>query len=177
MAAGTKKSVNITNIETLPVSMLNKKVGVQKVMIDEVELATTNIDDIGDKILFGPIPSNAIIQSIGIVCDDLDSHATPTLAVDVGLYYSGPTNGTGKTSGLVLDADCFATAVTTLQAAVVTPTEVRFEAANIDTIDLEAWEVGGLTSDCGGDLFIGLTVTAAAATAAAGGVKLIVRYI
>lgn len=177
MAAGTKKSVNITNIETKPIAMLNKKVAVQKVLIDEVELAATNIDDIGDVVLFGPIPSNAIIQSIGILNDDLDTHSTPTIAADVGLYYSGPTNGAGKTSGLVLDADCFATAVTTLQSANVTPAEVRFEAANIDTIDLEAWEVGGLTADCGGDLFIGLTLTAAAATGAAGGVKLVVRYI
>lgn len=180
MAAGTKKSDNITNIETAPISVLDKKIGVQKVMIDECEVATTNIDDVGDIILFGTIPSNAVIKSIKIFNDDLDSHATPTLAADVGLYYSGIGNvvsGVKKTSGQVVSANCIGTAITTLQAANVSGAELRFEAANIDTIDKEAWELGGLSADCGGQLFIGLTLTAAAATGAAGGIKLVVEYI
>lgn len=180
MAAGTKKSVNITNIETNPISVLHKKSAIRRIHIDEVELATTNTDDVGDIILCGVVPSNAVITGIKIFNDDLDAHATPTLAADVGLYYSGNGNivsGAPKSSGDVLDADCFATAITTLQSANVSGVDVRFEASNIDTIDLEAWEVGGLSADCGGNLFIGFTLTAAAATGAAGGLKVMVEYL
>jgi len=179
MAAGTKKSDNITNIETAAISALDKKVARVHQMIDECEVATTNIDDVGDIILFGPIPSNAVITSVQIFNDDLDSHATPTLAADVGLYYSGLGNivsGVKKTSGTVISATCIGTAITTLQAANVSGVELRFEAANIDTIDKEAWELAGLTEDCGGKLYLGLTVTTAAATAAAGGIKVVVQY-
>lgn len=180
MAAGTLRSDNITNIEATPIVALDKKGGCLKVALDEVEVATTNIDDVGDIILCGIVPSNAIITSIKIFNDDLDAHATPTLAADVGLYYSGKGNivaGVAKTSGTVVDADCFGTAITTLQSANVSGTEVRFEAANIDTIDKEAWEVAGLSADCGGFLYVGLTLTAAAATGAAGGIKVVIQYI
>lgn len=180
MAAGTKKSVNVTNITADPLVSLHKKGAVKKVVIDEVEVASTNIDDIGDIILMGPIPSNAVITSLKLFNDDLDSNGTPLLAANVGLYYSGKGNvvdGVRKDYGVVVDADCIGTAITTLQAANVSGAELRFEAADIDTIDLEAWELAGLTSDCGGLLLVGLTVTAAAATGAAGGIKLVVEYI
>lgn len=180
MAAGTKKSVNITNIELSPITALHKKTGVKKVHIDEVELAITNTDDVGDIILCGIVPSSAVITSIKIFNDDLDAHATPTLAADVGLYYSGNGNivsGVAKASGDLVDVNCFGTGITTLQAANTSGVDVRFEAADIDTIDQEAWEIGGLTEDCGGTLFIGFTLTAAAATGAAGGLKVVVEYI
>lgn len=180
MAAGIFRSDNVTNIEATPITIINKKAGDVKMLIDEAEVATTNIDDIGDIILFGPLPSNAIVTSIKLFNDDLDSNGTPTLAADVGVYYSGKGNivsGVAKTSGTVVSATCIGTAITTLQSANVSGTEVRFEAANIDTIDKELWEVAGLSADCGGLLYIGLTMTAAAATAAAGGIKVVVQYL
>jgi len=180
MAAGTKKSDNIVNIESNPIVIVDKKVGLLKQVMDEAELAVTNTDDIGDIILLGPVPSNAVVTSIKLFNDALDTHSTPTLAADVGVYYSGIGNivaGQPKASGVVVNANCIATAITDLRAAVKTGTEVRFEAANIDTIDKELWEVAGLTADCGGMLYIGLTLTAAAATGAAGGVKMVVQYI
>ena len=173
----TKKSVNIGNIESSPVSILNNKNARKKILLDQVACATTNVDNADDLILFGPIPSNAIITSIKLFNDDLDSHATPTLACDVGLYYSGIANTVGKVSGDVIDADCFGTAITTLQAANVLGVEVRFEAGDIVDIVKEAWEVGGLTADCGGSVYIGLDLTTAAATAAAGDIVLVVEYI
>lgn len=183
---GTKKSVNITNRETSPLAILNKKVGLKRVYIDEVELATGDLDA-SDVVLLGVVPSNAVITSIKLFADDLDSNGTPTLAWNVGLYYSGIGNvvsGLAKASGDVLDVDCFATAVTVGQAATADVASVgkvgyecRFEVADIDTIDQEAWEIGGLTSDCGGQLFIGLTASAGAATAVAGGMKILVEYL
>lgn len=185
MAIGTKKSDFITNIETSPITRQENFGGILKVAIDEVEVATTNIDDIGDIIMIGAVPSNAKIMSIKLFSDDLDSNGTPTLASNVGLYYlkNNKVSGVMKSSGDVLDVDCFATAVTVGQAATADVTsvgkvgyEVRFEAADIDTIDKAAWEIGGLTEDCGGWLAIALTLTAAAATAVAGGIKVVVQY-
>lgn len=177
----TKKSDNITNIELAAIVPLNQKVGVLKQVIDEVEVAAaTDTNEIGDVILLGPIPSNAVITSIKLFNDDLDTHSTPTIAADVGLYYSGKGNvvaGVAQASGVVIDADCIATAITTLQSANVGGTEIRFEAANIDTIDSEAWQLAGLSADCGGLVYLGLTLTAAAATGANGGIKAVIQYI
>ena len=177
MAAGTLKSTNITFIEASPRAYLDKMAGVKKVMIDKVAVATTNIDDVGDIILCGVIPTNAKITSLKVFCDDLDSHSTPTLAANVGLYYTGKGSQAGvKTSGAVVDADCIGTAVTTLQAASVTGSELRFEADDIVNITKEAWEVAGLSVDPGGEFYIGFTVTAAAATGAAGDLVVQVEY-
>lgn len=177
MAAGTKKSVNVTDIETSPIAVLDKKRRIVKRVIDKVALLTTNVDDIGDVILFGPIPSNAVITGLRVFNDDLDSNGSPALAVNIGLHYSGIGSGQvalGKVSGDVVDADCIATAATMLQAAVTTGTELRFEADDIVNIGKEAWDLGGLTADPGGLFYIGMTVTAAAATAAAGDVVVVI---
>ena len=168
MTAGTKKSANITNIESSPITVLTKKSGSVVTQIDQVALATTNIDDIGDIVLMCKIPSNAVLTSVVLFNDALDSHETPTLAANVGLYYS---------SGSVISAACIASAITSLRAAVTTGTEVRFEAANITTLGQEAWELAGLSSDPNGQFYIGLTLTAAAATAAAGDVVMKIEYL
>lgn len=175
----TVKSTNITNIESSPITLLDGKVGIKKVMIDTIAVATTAVDNADDNILIGMVPSSAKILSIKVLNDDLDSNGTPTLAANLGLFYgvNNVVSGVKKTSGDVLDADAFATAVTTLQAANTTGVELRYEAADIANIGQEAWEIGGLTEDCGGMLYIGFDLTTAAATAAAGDISLIVEYI
>lgn len=180
-----KNSVNVTNILTNPITPTHKKLGEKKVQIDQVALAATDIDNTNDQVMMCPIPTNAVITSIKLLSDDLDSNGTPTLAWDVGLYYTGI--GTGqknRTSGDLVDVDCFATAITVGQAASSDVTnvgkvgyEVRFEAADIITISQEAWEVAGLTSDPGGLFYIGLDITTAAATGAAGDLVMIVEYL
>jgi len=177
MTISTVKSELITDIVASPIVLGDKAIGGVKRVIDKIEVATTSIDEIGDIILLAPIPSNAKIGSIKIFNDDLDSNGAPALAANVGLYYSGKGNGQRGLADTVVDADCIATAITSLQAAVVLGSEVRFEAANITTIDMEAWELGGLTTDPGGYFYIGLTITTVAATAAAGDIAIIVDYI
>ena len=112
--------------------------------------------------------------------DDLDSNCTPALTVDVGLDYSG-IGGTqkkdGNTSGTVIDADCFATAATTLQGANTAYAYLRAEADDIVDIKKEAWEVGGLAADPGGLFYLAITVETAAATAAAGDIVVRIDYI
>jgi len=180
MTASTVKSEAVTNIEANPITALDRKAGVLKTIVDQDAILTTSIDEVGDIMLFCPIPSNAVILDVSVLNDDLDSHSTPALAADVGLYYSG-IGGTqalnGKTSGVVLDADCFASAVTTFQAAVTSWTSLRYEAANITTAEQEAWEIGGLSADPGGLFYVGITVTTQAATAAAGDIVVKVEYI
>lgn len=180
MAISTVKSENITIIEGSEDLGLNKKSAQQNVLIDQIAVATTSIDEVGDVILLGPIPSSSVIVDIGILNDDLDSNGSPALAVNVGLYYSG-IGGTqkinGNISGTVIDADCFASAVTTLQGANKSYSSVRFEADDIVDIKKEAWEVAGLSSDPGGLFYVGLTVSTVAATAAAGDIVSKITYI
>jgi sporulation protein YlmC with PRC-barrel domain len=171
------KSELITDIVATPIVLGDKAIGEVKRVLTKIAVPTTSIDEIGDIILLAPVPSNAKIGSIKIFNDDLDSNGSPTLAANVGLYYSGIGNGQRGLAETVVDADCIASAITSLQAAVVLGSEVRFEAANITTIDMEAWELGGLTVDPGGYLHIGLTITTVAATAAAGDIAIMVDYI
>lgn len=180
MTASTVKSANLTNIVASPIYLPVHKGGVKKVIIDQIAVATTSIDEINDVILVGHIPSNAVITSIKIFNDDLDSNGSPALAANVGLFYTGIGAGQvrlGKAMGDVVSATCIGTAITTLQSANTTGVELRFEAADITSISQEAWELGGLTSDCGGLLAIGLKITTVAATAAAGDIVLVVDYL
>jgi hypothetical protein len=182
MTATTVKGIEITNIEASPITPLDRKSydNELKVSIAKLEVATTSIDETADVMLLCPIPSHAIVDGVYIKNDDLDSHACPTLAVDIGLYYSG--KGTkqvleGRASGDEINVDGFASAVTTLQAANVTWQEVTNEALNIDNYATEAWSgPGGLSADPGGFFYIGAKVTTVAATAAAGGFIMKVEY-
>lgn len=178
MTASTVSSENVASIASS--SLIDNRQGVIKTIIDKKAVATTSIDEIGDKVLFGPIPSNAVILDVLVLADDLDSNVSPGLAVDVGLAYSGiggVQKATNKVSGAAVDVDCFATAATTLQAAKVTWTSLRNEADDIVDIVKPAWEIAGLSEDCGGLLWVSLTVTTVAATAAAGDVVVRVDYI
>lgn len=137
---------------------------------------TTNIDETGDIILLTPLPATAKISSIKVFNDDLDGNATPALAVDVGLYKM-----THDGTVTVLDADAYASAITTLQAANLTGVEVAFESTvkDINNADMtkRVFEDAGLSAvPNDGFIVLGLTVTTGAATAAAGDVMVHVNY-
>lgn len=175
----TVYSANLTNIRAIPQVHLTGKAGVVNKVIDQIALAATAVDNADDLILLGHVPSNAKITSIKISNDDLDSNGTPALACNIGLYYSGVgnyVNGVLQSAGSVVDADVFAAASTILRAAAV-KTEVRFLADDIVDIQKEAWEAGGLSADCGGLFFVGLDISTAAATAAAGDIVIEIEYI
>jgi hypothetical protein len=177
MPVTTLKGALITNLEAAPrlQGVVGQTGGDLKVAYVTEEITTAQTDDVGDITHLLPLPSNARMVSLMLFNDDLDSHATPTLAVNVGGYYGGDV--TGKATGAVIDADNIATAITTLQAANTTGVEILFEALNIDKIGKPLWEILGLTSNPGGTIYISFTVTAVAATGAAGTVTLRALYV
>lgn len=180
MTISVVQSTNVAALVASPIVLANRVRGSLKVQVDKKAILTTSIDEVGDITLMAPLPSNAIITSIRLFNDDLDSHATPTLAADLGVYYTGLGGNqaiNNKTIGTVVDADCIATAITTLQAANTLGVELLFEANDIVNIQKELWEVAGLSADCGGELALALTITTVAATAAAGDIAVIVTYI
>lgn len=133
-------------------------------VVGTVEVATTSIDEVGDVVLLAPVRGNERVISLVIFNDDLDSNATPTLAVDVGIYKDVSDDGTAAT---VVDADAYASAVTTLQAANTAGVEVAHEARNVDKIGQTVAADGGESAH-NAERFVGITVTTEAATAAAG---------
>ena len=184
MAATTVKSTSITNIEANPPTIQDRKTEGARcpyVVMGEIEAATTSLDEANDTILMVPIPSHAVVTSIQILNDDLDSNGTPTLAVDCGLYYSGKDGDQrkdGNTSGTVIDADCYTpTASTELQSANTTWANLLQSPSDVKDLNKEAWSAGGLSADPGGTLYIGLAMETAAATAAAGGIVMKVEYL
>lgn len=180
MTATTVNSNNVANVVATPRTALDRKSGRVKTIVDSATVATTSLDETGDIVLFGPIPSNAVILGVKVVNADLDSNGTPALTVDWGLYYSGIGGNqafTGKTIGTVIDADVFEAADTALQAAVKVPDDKRLVTDAVGDIVKEAWEAGGLSSDPGGLFLVGMTVVTAAGTAAAGDVVVRIEYI
>jgi hypothetical protein len=182
MAATTVNGDNVTNLEASPAVTLETAGKQKKVLIDTVAAATTSLDETNDAIMLGPLPSNAIITSLAIKNDDLDSNCTPALAVNIGAYYSGVggnQSNDGNTSGTVIDADLFASAVTTLQSANANWVELLGESTvyGVEDATTELWSAAGLSSDPGGLIYVGIAVTTAAGTAAAGDIALKVEYI
>lgn len=158
----------VTNHQATPKVMnpVRKQHGRVRIAQDNFEVATGDLDA-SDIIMLAAIPTLASITSIRLAADDLDSNGTPTLAFHVGLY---------DEDEVVVDADCYATAITLGQAATA-HTEYRFEVADITTTGQRLWEDGGVTSDPGGLYYLALTVSTAAATAAAGTLSFIVEYV
>lgn len=174
MTASTVKSTMVTNMDAKPVDLTkpSKWGGELRVYSETIEAATTSLDETGDIIRMIRIPSNLVPTSILIFNDDLDSNGTPALTFDCGIYNPAKPDGS---AGAVIDADCFAAAQTTLQAANVGGVELLTKTMDIAKIGKEAWDIAGSTSDPGGYLDIALTVVTAAGTAAAGTITVVVR--
>lgn len=174
MAATT---VTISNVEATPQVMLNRHEAGQglKVAARTVEVAALELSEADDRTMLIPVPSGGRFIDLIIYNDDLDSNGSPTLTMDVGLFY-GPDNKDND-PGVAIDDDCFATAVTTFQAANTAGVHLGFEALDINKIGKPFWEIAGLTANPGGMLYIGLSVAAGAGTAAAGTVTAYALYV
>ena len=180
----TAKSVEVTNLDTTPRTLLEAGSGHGKmrVFMDTIAAGTGDIDN-DDVIMFAEIPSNSKIVSIVVYNDDLDSGGSPSLTTNAGLYNGQTTftdtdaSSTSYAAAAVLDEDCYASAITTLQAANTSGVELAYEARNINAVANFVWEDGGLSSDPGVPLRVAFTISTAAATAAAGDITTVVTYV
>ena len=171
MAVGTKKSNIITELDQ-PISVTDngKLQGNVFVSSDAFEIEAVDIADINDVIELTRLGSSVRVHSIVIFSDEIDAHASPTLAMDCGIYL---------TDGTVEDADAFGSAVTTgwgdaAGAGVEFITESG--AAAVANVGKKLWEIVGESSDPAVDYDICLRLTAAAATGTAGTISFMITY-
>ncbi len=124
----------VTNFVAVPqvLSSAQQLHGVKRVAAGTIALAVADLGA-NDTVMLAPIPSNASITSIKIFNDDLDSGTTNT--ADVGIY---------KQDLSVVDADAYASAITTLRSANTTGVEVAFEARDINKMGQKVWQDAGL---------------------------------
>lgn len=187
MPAITKKAVNVTLLDADPKLMLEAGSvgGKMRVFTDTIFLETANTGDALDRWVMAELPSNSKILSIKFYNDEIDAHATPTLAYNLGIY-NGPipfdNDGTAVAAGGVVDVDAYASALlagatTGLGAVNTIGEEVSFEARNITAIGNFMWEDCGLLVDPNVPLRIAVTLTTGAATHADGDLTIVVTYV
>ena len=145
----TKNTDLVANFEATPPVLNNaaELAGVVRTAHGSVELAAGDSTD-NDIVMLAPIPSNAAVPQLFVGSDTLGGSCT----FNVGIY---------KTDGTVKDEDVFATSVAD-EAAL---TDVRFEAADLNTASQKLWELAGDSSDPGGYYYIAITFNATGGTA------------
>lgn len=152
----------------------------------ENEAITATELEAADSVIYNiDIPSNAVLSSIEVLNDDLDSGCSPTLTLDVGVFagesFKSVTSGTetDHTAGGILDVDLFVDGATTLQSATTKWTLLDYDTTTFGADDQgkEIWQLLGYDADPQTKFRVGVTFTAAAATAAAGDLALKVKYL
>lgn len=182
---GTSKTTALTNTEARITRDSRLNSGRVREGSDLHAYATTELDAADIVLTNIDVPSNAIVREILVYNDDLDSHCCPTLTIDVGVYaaedFTSTTSSadTDHSANDVLDADLFVDGDTTLQAATTKYTSLPMDTATAgpDDADKPIWSKLGYDNDPGTKFRIGITTSAASATAAAGDVSIIVRYV
>jgi len=145
----TLDSTLVSNFEATPVVMTDASLltGVTRIAQGTLELAAGDSTD-NDIVMLAPIPTGASITSLKIGTDTFGNSCT----FNVGLYTS---------AGVVKDEDCFATSVADAGAM----TDVRFEAADLNTGSKKLWELAGDSTDPGGYFYVAITFNATGGTA------------
>ena len=153
-----RNSPLVVNSLATPVVMNDASLyqGVMRIAQGTFELLAGDSTD-NDVIYFAQIPSNATIVSIKVGSDTLGGSCT----FNVGLHTS---------AGVVVDEDYFATLVADAGAM----TELRYEAAAIETTGLKVYEMAGV-DDPGGYYFVSATFAATGGTA--GTMSFIIQYV
>lgn len=145
--------------------------GNKETIVGTLEVGTSNLG-LNDIIALAPLKGGDVVHSIKLFMDDLDSNVSPALTFHVGLLRPTLLGG---------DNDVFASSITKGQAATVDIAnagkigyECRFEAADLNTISKQVFELAGDTVDRG-IYYLALTVATAAATAQAGTISFIIE--
>ena len=145
----TKNTDLVANFEATPPVLNNaaELAGVVRTAHGSVELAAGDSTD-NDIVMLAPIPSNAAVPQLFVGSDTLGGSCT----FNVGLY---------KTDGTVKDEDVFASSVADAAAL----TDVRYEAADLNTGSQKLWELAGDSEDPGGYFYVAITFNATGGTA------------
>ena len=155
----TKNSTLVANFEATPNVANDAHLlhGVKRVAQGNVALAAGDSTD-NDIVMLAPVPANASITALNIGSDNLGGSCT----FNVGLY---------TTAGVVKDEDVFATLV----ADAAGMTDVRFEAANINTTGQYVYELAGDSNAEEGQYYVAATFSATGGTA--GDMAFIIEYV
>lgn len=170
MGVVNTKATAITNADASP-PVLNDFPPVRgplNISIGTVETAADDSDNSVYRMV--RLPSNAVIHSIMLFNDDLDTDVTPAIVADLGVYQ------TAANGAAVVDRDILATLIDTFQGANTTGVNLRHEALDIAYENYRLWEILGLSSDPQRDYDIAFTIETVAATAAAGTITLLVLW-
>ena len=181
----------VTNSTSLANRLLGKladgalKSGRPVVAIDTTSFATGELDAADVRLLNIEVPSNGIHQSVAVYTADLDSHATPTLEIDVGLYMANSASTitsstvTRHLALAVLDADALVDGSAVCQSATTSYVVQAAPTATFAPADggQEYWQILGYDVDPQCRFLIGVKSTAASATLAAGSLSLRVEYL
>ena len=145
----TKNTDLVANFEATPAVLNNaaELAGVVRTAHGQVELAAGDSTD-NDIVMLAPIPSNAAVPQLFVGSDTFGGSCT----FNVGIY---------QTDGTVKDEDVFASSVADAAAL----TDVRFEAADLNTGSKKLWELAGDSTDPGGYFYVAITFNATGGTA------------
>ena len=145
----TKNTDLVGNFEATPqvANSAAELAGVLRTAHGSVELAAGDSTD-NDIVMLAPIPSNAAVPTLFVGSDTFGGSCT----FNVGIY---------EADGTVKDEDVFATSVADAAAL----TDVRYEAADLNTGSNKLWELAGDSEDPGGYYYVAITFNATGGTA------------
>ncbi len=151
-----------------------------------MEIGTDDLVTTGDVIPLCELPPEAIVTSIKMLNDDLDT-GSPALVVDIGIWKTTKASVSlddilaNQDDALVLDGDIYVDGMTALQAAVTTLTEYLGSGTNAVDIDDRYKSVRVLAGVTIGQdpskYFLGMKVLVNSATPAAGGIYAEVEWV
>ena len=155
----TKNSTLVENFEATPqvANAAHNLHGVVRVAQGTIALAAGDSTD-NDIVMLAPIPANASITALKVGSDSLGGSCT----FNVGIY---------TTAGVVKDEDFFGTLVADAGAI----TDLRNEAADINTIGQQLFEMAGDSN--GDEAYYYIAATFSATGGTAGDMSFIIEYV
>jgi hypothetical protein len=181
MAGEQLKSASITNSDATPITANTAGEGGQGDLFngnDYVSVTTTGLASTSSTYKVVRLQSDAKLKAMRIITTSaLDSNATPTLAVDVGAYYSDATNDGTQPSlqGTSIGVASFLS--NTLFGGATTLSVDALQAYSVDKRTQPLWKGLGLSTDPLGWIDVVVAVHATAATAVAGKLAIDVQYV
>jgi hypothetical protein len=183
MTADTVKSGSITNLDSSPVVANTSGLSgpfLVKVARDYVAATAAGLASTSSVYKAVRLPSNCYVKKVSAVADAvMDSNASPTLALNVGAYYSDSTvDGTkAANQGVLISATAFISAATFGKNIAASPLVVTSD-GNWTAVKRQQllWAALGLSADPGGQIDVVVAVEAVAATAVAGNIDVAVEY-